>query len=384
MDFNFLPWLYEIFASVPGGEHLWTVIAFIIVLSILVFFHELGHYMAARSVGVGIEEFSIGFGKEIKGWNDKHGTRWKVCMVPLGGYVKMVGEDGNDDDKKAYKKGTAFFEKHVMQRIWVVFAGPLANFILAFIFLSAIFMTGEKEAVPLNETPAIVGGIQEGMPAAEAGFEKGDKIFAVNGVLITDFQHVSDVVAKLGGKETIFTLVRNENYLNISLTPDVVERFNPEKLDTEKRGLIGVGPKPETRIIEHTLFGAIKQGAIKTYDYSTMIMKTVGAMISGKVPGDSVGGPIMIADMASKSAQTGGYELFLFMAVISINLGMINLFPIPMLDGGHLVYYFVELVKGSPVSDKLQDIGQRIGLALLMLLMGFAFYNDIMRVVQNF
>lgn len=384
MDFNFLPWLYEIFASVPGGEHVWTLIAFIIVLSILVFFHELGHYIAARSVGVGVKAFSIGFGKEITGWNDKHGTRWKVCMIPLGGYVSMVGEDTNEDDKEAYKKGTAFFEKHVMQRIWVVFAGPLANFILAFVFLSAIFMTGEKEAVPLNETPAVIGGMSDSMPAAKSGMLVGDKIFAINGALINNFQEVSDLIAVQGGKEVLFTIERDGAYQNISLTPDVIERFNPEKLEMETRGLIGVGPKAEVRIIEHSIWSAIVSGAIKTADYSTMIFKTVGAMISGNVPGDSVGGPIMIADMASKSAQTGGYELFLFMAVISINLGMINLFPIPMLDGGHLVYYFIELAKGSPVSDKMQYIGQRIGMALLIMLMCFAFYNDIMRVIQNF
>jgi regulator of sigma E protease len=384
MDFNFLPWLYEFFAAVPGGEHLWTVIAFIIVLSVLVFFHELGHYLAARSVGVGVKAFSIGFGKEIKGWDDKHGTRWKICMVPLGGYVSMVGEDSNEEDKKAYKKGTAFFEKHVWQRIWVVAAGPLANFILAFVFLAAIFMTGEKERVPLDETPAIIGGIHADMPAAKGGMKIGDKIFAINGKVVKNFQQLSDLVAKLGDKRIPFIVIRDGEYKTLNIAPQIIERFNPVKLEMETRALIGIGPESRTRIVEHTVISAIKQGFVKTAEYSTLIIKTVGAMIAGSVPSDSVGGPIMIADMASKSAQTGGYELILFMAVISINLGMINLFPIPMLDGGHLLYYFVELIKGSPVSDKMQYVGQRIGLALILMLMCFAFYNDIIRLIKNF
>lgn len=383
MDFNFLPWLHDVFATLPGGELAWTVLSFVIVLSILVFFHELGHYGAARSVGVGIEAFSIGFGKEIFGWFDKHGTRWKVCMVPLGGYVKMVGEDTNEDDKKAYEKGTAFFEKHVLARIWVVFAGPLANFVLAFVFLSSIFMTGEREQVPLDETQPVIGVIADGMPAQEAGLQVGDKILSINGIPTPSFGEAGRVIAGLGGTQSIFMISRDGATLPVLVTPKQTERFNQITAEPESRGLVGIGPEAEIRIIEHSFGGAIVAGFDKTVHFTTLILKTIWAMIGGHVASDSVGGPIMIADMASQSAQTGGYELFLFMAVISINLGLINLFPVPMLDGGHLVYYFIELVKGSPVSDTIQGIGQKIGLALLASLMVFAFYNDIARLVQN-
>lgn len=358
-------------SAVPGGGLMWTVLMFIVVISILVFVHELGHYLAARSMKVRVETFSIGFGKEIWGFNDKSGTRWKVAAIPLGGFVKMVGDDRTD---QAAQQPGAFFSKSVWARMWIVVAGPLANFLFAVVVLTGLMMVGEQKLA------ATLGDVQPESAAEAAGLKTGDTVLTVDGTPVDDWTAMSTLIGQRGGVPTTLTVKRSDETLTVAITPKLIETKDIFG-DVQRIGLIGVRSGNHYFLVQHPANSALVLGVQRTWEITTMTLKAIWRMITGAMPAD-IGGPLTIADMAGKSAENGGYALLMFMVIISINLGLLNLFPIPILDGGHLVYFAVEAVKGSPVGERAQDVGYRVGLSILVLLMSFAFYKDIMRIIM--
>lgn len=363
-------------SSLPGGDVIWMILMFVLVLSVLVFFHELGHYLAARSVGVRVTTFSIGFGKELWGWNDKHGTRWKVALVPLGGYVQMFGDVDTEELTEEQKK-EAFLEKGVWQRIWVVFAGPLANFLLAIVFLIGLMMSGEEVLAPH------VGTVTEGSAAEAGGLQEGDLFLTMNGEGVTSWNDVVAAIAATKGSEIPVVVERNLEAITLNVTPKIETRTSimGEEVIIP---FLGVSPSGEVNVIEHSVGESIALGFTKTYDLTNRILEGIGKIITGAVSHKNVGGPVMIAEVAGNAGSQGWYQLVMFMVIISINLGLINLFPIPVLDGGHLLFYFIEAIRGKPLGEKAQEYGARIGFALIGMLMFLAISNDIMRVADKF
>lgn len=370
---DFLQSFNELVKLLPFGEYIWTILMFLIVLSVLVFFHELGHYSAARSVGVKVETFSIGFGKEIFGWFDKKGTRWKVCWLPFGGYVQMYG-DGSEEVPED-RKHEAFLQKAVLKKMWVVFAGPLANFVIAVLLIGSLMVTtGEQKMLPK------VGEVLEGTPAQASGLQAGDTILTINGVEVQEWFDVQDQMALLGEGAVPLLVERSGENVAIALTPEMKERENRFG-EVVRVPFAGIAPSGEKFTIEYGFVEGVERGVMKTYEFTSMILTSLGKIIAGNISADKIGGPIMIAQVAGDAGEQGVYQLFMFMALISVNLGLINLFPIPVLDGGHLLFFLIEGIKGSPVSEKIQGYTTNVGVALVMLLMVFATFNDLRRVL---
>lgn len=359
------------------GELLWAVLMFIVALSALVFFHELGHYAAARSIGARVEAFSIGFGPKIFGWKDKHGTEWKVSAVPLGGYVSIFGFAEDPDVKYSKKdKEEAFFNKNVWGRMWVVFAGPLANFVLAWVILSSLFVSGEQSILPK------VGGLMDGMPAQQAGVQKGDLILSINDKKVQSWMRLTQLVREEAGNMLNLEVERDGAIIPIQIVPEL--RDGKDGLGVAKKvGMIGVSASNETTLIQHNPLDAVVLAAQRTYLYSSLTVQAVANIFTQKMSADALGGPLMIGELAGKTAQYGWYPFFMFVMSISISLGLINLVPIPMLDGGHLLFYLIEAAKGSPVNEVVQEWSYRFGMLMLGALMIFVFYNDISRLITN-
>lgn len=356
----------------------WYVVPFLIVLSILVFVHELGHYLVARFNGVGVDVFSIGFGPEVFGWNDKAGTRWKVSWFPLGGYVKMVGDAdaASTPDHKALKnmsgelRERSLFYKTVWQRIAVSAAGPVANYLFAIVIFSILFAT-----VGQRYTQPVIEGFQEGSVAAQAGFQVNDRIKAINGELINRFEDVSLYVQAHPGDELQIVVDRGGKILSLSVTP-VLSEIKDIFGNTYKAGLLGIkGSQPAYN--QRPWWSALWYGVEETFSLSWQTLKALGQIIVGAKSADGLGGPLRIAQMSGEIAQSGMIALIWFMALLSVNLGLINLFPVPMLDGGHLLFYFIEAFRGKPLSEKAQEWGFRIGFGLIVGLMILATWNDI-------
>jgi len=339
-----------------------------------VYIHELGHYLAARSVGVGVEQFSIGFGRKIKGWVDKRGTEWKVCVIPLGGYVKMYGDE-SIDSIPASRRDEAFLLKNVWARIWVVFAGPLANFLLAFVLLFGMMSYGEQRQ------GAKIGLVVEESAAEAAGILEGDRLISMNDTVSPFWDDLIVEIHESNAKPMTVVVEREDvsgmlNEITIVVQPRFKERENKfgEKVTIP---FFGIGPDMSDRIlVEHELREAVVLAAEKTYEYSTLILTGIKKMITGSVSAEKIGGPVLIAQMAGSAGEAGWYPLLFLMVIISVNLGVINLFPIPMLDGGHLVFYLIEAIKGSPVNEKAQEISYRVGMLMVASLMVFAISND--------
>lgn len=361
--------LHQLVLGLPFGSTIWTASIFIFVISILVFIHELGHYLAARSVGIRVKAFSIGFGKEIWGFNDKNGCRWKVSLVPLGGYVDMMEDAKADPDDKG-----AFANKSVYARFWAVVAGPLANFLFAVVALMALFGTeGEKVIKPT------VGMIAENMPAAEAGLLKGDTILSIDGNEVQSWNAMSKYIGGKGGETLELQVLRGETVIDVSITPKLHNKKNLLGKEV-KAGMIGIGAAGETYMVEHQGFDVVTEAFKRTYEMSALTLEGLKSMILQEIPAD-IGGPVTIAKMAGDSAQYGIYALVMFMVLISINLGLLNLLPIPVLDGGHLLFYMFEIVLGRPLNEKVQEYGYRFGFAVVISLMIFALYKDTVRVI---
>ena len=367
------------------------VLNFIIVLGILIFVHELGHFLVAKWMGVKVEKFSLGFGPKLFGF--QHGdTEYLISAFPLGGYVKMFGEGGFSEIEmieqeyeletpgatpvEAYKltdvdKARSFAHKSIPQRMAIVFAGPLFNMIFAWSLLIVLYMTG----MPILK--ATIGEVFPDKPAALAGMQKGDLITAINGHKVVQWE---DFSAKMANATETVTLavIRNGKPLTIQLKPQTGTTKNLFG-ETVKKPIIGVSPAYDFVTESFGLQEAVILGNAKTVEVTRLTILSMVKLFQGVVPLNSLGGPMMIADMANKAAQTGGATFFMLLAVVSINLGILNLLPIPVLDGGHLMFYTIEAVIRRPVPQKAREYAQQAGMILLMGMMVLAFYNDIIR-----
>jgi len=365
-------------------------IPFLVVLTVLVFVHELGHFLVARWNGVKVEVFSVGFGKELWGFDDKHGTRWRFSAVPLGGYVKMFGEgdvvtgvdDTEDRPMTEEEQKVSFHHKKLRQRTAIVAAGPFANFLFAVLVLWVVNAMFGMQAIR-----SVVGEVLEDTAAAEAGFEAGDVILAVDGREITLFRELSEIVSQNAHVSLGFEVLRGNTVMHIDATPRTWRDDKVGAADEgaqQSRGLLGVRPSMEhvettrTDVVEG-LFLGVEQ----TYVFTVSILQGVGEMFSGDRSAKELGGILSIAEYSGQAAQGGIVVLLRLMAILSINLGLINLFPVPVLDGGHLVFYAAEAVRGKPLSQKIQEYSFRLGLGLVLLLMVFATWNDFERLFER-
>ena len=354
------------------------IVVFLIVLTILVFVHEYGHYWVAKRNGVRVEAFSVGFGPEIWGRNDASGTRWKICVIPLGGYVKMFGEGGDDseDGEKSElsdaEKAVSFYYKTVSQRAAIVAAGPIVNFIFA-IFAFAILAGAVGNAVPL----AAVGKVFKDSAAEIAGFKSGDRFISINEEEINLFSDLRRIVTENPDTALSFQIDRAGKEITLSATPKLTVQKNAEGEEIEI-GLLGVEWSPEFVSYERQNPAmALWVGVQRTYMVTTNILSYIGDMFSGRRGTDELGGPLRIAQISGQMAEQGIGAVILLMAMLSVNLGLINLFPIPMLDGGHLAFYLIEALLGRPLGAKAQEYGFRFGLILVLMLVVFVTWNDL-------
>jgi regulator of sigma E protease len=364
---------------------LFNFLAFIIIISVIVFIHEGGHFLFARYFGVKIDSFSIGFGKEIWGRTDKHGTRWKLSMVPLGGYVQMFGDENeaSTPDTEAFKKLTDVEKKQTLAgqplfaRMLIVVGGPLANFILAIVILTGFFfIEGRPEAT------ASVGQVLEGSAADKFGLQEGDVITALNGTNVKRFSDLQGIVSLHGGIEISINYTRAGEALEGNITPKLSESKDVFGNDV-KLGLLGI-QSGKMNHIEMGFLTSIGNATEETYNMCANTMTALGQMISGERSARELSGIVRITEYSGQAAEKGIRTILWFMAILSINLGLINLFPIPMLDGGHLFFYIIEGLRGKPLNEKAQEACFKVGFVMLICLMIFATFNDILRLAENF
>jgi len=349
-----------------------NIFAFIIVLGVLIFFHEFGHFLIARLFGVGVEKFSLGFGPRLIG--KKIGiTDYRLSAVPLGGYVKMVGEEPDAEIDPA-DLPLSFTHKHVVKRMLIVVAGPVFNILLAILIFFGIFLISGK----LIMKPS-VGSVRAGSPAAAAGLIKGDLITVINGTEISNWDEMAAIINASQGKTLDLSVRRQESILDFSIAPERVPTQNIFG-ENVQRYVIGITASGETYSKELNPFEALGESLTQSYKVIELMVVIIGKLIKGDISTNTLGGPIMIAQMAGDSAKAGVGSLIFFIALISINLAIINLLPIPVLDGGHLLFFLIEAIKGSPVSIKVREVAQQVGLFILILLMILVFYNDITRI----
>lgn len=357
----------------------WTyLLPFLIVLTVLVFVHELGHYLVARRHGVRVEVFSIGFGPELFGWFDRAGTRWKFSLIPLGGYVKMYGDADAASSPSANVRGMApdeqsisFHHKPLGQRAAIVAAGPIANFLFAIVVFAGLFSTiGQPFTAPE------IGGVLPGSAAERAGLQAGDRIVRINGTEIERFEQIQRIVQLNLDQPLEIAVVRNGQEISLNATPAVVEEQDGRG-NVVRIARLGIRGGSAMEFVRHGPVESVWRGIAETWIQTTGTLKALGQMISGQRATDDLGGPIRIAQMSGEVAQGGFAALLVFMAVLSINLGLINLFPVPMLDGGHLLFYAIEALRGRPLGPRAQEYGFRIGLVLVFSLMVFATWNDL-------
>lgn len=348
-------------------------LAIIFVLGGLIFFHELGHFILARSFGVGVRTFSLGFGPkliEIK----KGLTNYRLSAVPLGGYVHMVGEGVDAELPEGFEERHSFALKPAWQRMCIVAAGPFFNFILAWlIYWGLLWVHGQVLVLPE------IGTVTDGSPAAEAGVKPGDMVEAINGKRVEYWSEMSEAIRSSGGSSVTITVSREDGEHTFSLTPEVRTHENifGEKVENY---MIGVTASGSTRTLELGGVEALVQGLGRTYDMVKLTVMGIVKLIERVVPLETVGGPIMIAQLVSEQAQQGLSNVLALTAIISVNLGLINLLPIPVLDGGHILFFAIETLTGRRIPERWQAITTKIGIAALVALMALALYNDIVRI----
>ena len=392
------------------------LLPFLVVITVLVFVHELGHYLVARWNGVKIEAFSVGMGPELFGFNDRHATRWKFCIFPIGGYVKMFGDadpfsrpakeavadalaeeraqgkqgkqDKQEDQEgqelnktQSWAGGTlramsneernlSFHHKRVGQRFAIVLAGPMANFIFTIAVLFGMLLF-----IGQAMTPPVIGEVIADSPAEAAGLQVGDRILSVDGAPVERFQDLQRIVQIALDREMIFVVERAGREISMPLTPTFVEveDITGRTIRTPRIGIAASGTEFVKLSIPAAAIGSVQE----TWEIGALTLRAVGQIITGRRGTEELGGPIRIAELSGKMAEGGAPSLLWFMAVLSLNLGLINLFPIPVLDGGHLVFYSYEWLRGKPMPVKAQEIGYRIGLVLVLALFVFVFWNDL-------
>jgi regulator of sigma E protease len=376
--------LTELFASLFGANSVLvgTIIPFLFVLTVVVFVHEMGHYLVGRWCGIGVSAFSVGFGPELIGFNDRHGTRWKLCAIPLGGYVKFVGDinatsapDQVEMDKlTAAERKVAFHTQPVWKRAATVFAGPLFNFLLTIAVFAVFFAAyGRPVADPM------VAEVRPGSPAAIAGFMPGDRFVSVDGNKVETFADVQRYVSGRTGDALSFVLMRNGKEVMLVATPEPMEQKDALG-NTIRVGVIGVINNQQLgqpRIVTYSVPGAVVEAVRETGHILARTGSFLTRFAAGREDKCQLGGPVKIADMAGKAAKLGFEWLVQLVAVLSVGIGFLNLLPIPPLDGGHLVFYAVEAAIGRPVSGRAMEMVYRAGFLLVLGFMGFVFWNDL-------
>ena len=381
-----LDFLSNIFSTLSHGL-VGYIVPFLFVLTIVVFFHELGHFLVARWNGVKVLTFSLGFGPELFGFNDRHGTRWKVSAIPLGGYVKFFGDESEAstpssaalDAMSAQEREGSFHHKSVGARAAVVAAGPIANFLLAIVIFTALFTFFGKPS-----TTAQVDTVQVGSAAEIAGFKSGDVVKAINGNAITSFSEMQRTVGTQAGEKLTFTIKRGEATLDLTAIPEQKE-IKDSFGNVHRLGVLGItrATNPGDATTERVNpAAALVLGVKETWFVVDRTIAYIGGIFTGREAADQVGGPIRIAQISGQVATIGITALIHLAAVLSISIGLLNLFPVPLLDGGHLLFYAVEAVRGKPLSERAQEFGFRIGLGLVLMLMVFATYNDILHLAS--
>jgi len=353
-----------------------TIVAAVVVLGFLVLFHELGHFLVAKRAGVGVLKFSIGFGPKIVGKQIGR-TEYVISAIPLGGFVKMVGEDPDEEVSPADRE-IAFQTQSLWTRMAIVLAGPAANLVFAVVAFSLVFVV---YGARVPSEVAKVGGVMENMPAATAGLEMGDVITAVDGTPVDKWDRLSELIRGSGGKTLHLAVSRDGTPLDLSVTPEARPDKNIFGETVGTAYVIGIErgfDKQDVGVVQGVGMGVQQTG----WWVETLLVSLV-KMVQGKIPRDQIGGPILIAQAAGQQARLGLEYLLHFMAVISVNLGVLNLLPIPILDGGHLLFFAAEAILRRPLDTRHREIAQQVGLVLLIALMAFAFYNDILRVVQG-
>lgn len=349
-----------------------TILSAIVVLGVLIFVHELGHFIFAKLFKVGVEKFSLGFGPKLYG--KKIGeTEYLVSVFPLGGYVKMVGEN-IEGELCPDDRARSFAEKPPLQRIIIVAAGPVFNLIFAYLIFIVLFMVG----VPSATTK--IGEVIAGKPAARAGIREGDLITSINGTQVSRWDDFAKAIAESKGKPVVLQLMRDKTPLTFTMQPETRTAKNIFG-DTVTSPIIGVVAAGETVTDRYGPVDAFVKGSLQTANVIRLTVLSIVKLVERAIPLDTIGGPIMIAKMAGQQAAAGGVSYLAFMALLSVNLGILNLLPVPILDGGHLFFYLWELLFRKPVSMKAREIAQQVGLVLLIGLMVLAFYNDIARYV---
>jgi regulator of sigma E protease len=365
-----------------GSGFLGYLLPFLFVLTIVVFFHELGHFLVARWVGVRVLVFSVGFGPELLGFTDRHGTRWKLSAIPLGGYVKFFGDQNaaSVPDQEvvgamtAEERSQSFFYKSVPRRAAVVAAGPIANFILAILIFAGIFMLYGKPA-----TSARVDSMQAGSAAEAAGFKPGDIIRSIDGQEIQTFADMQRIVSGSAGQTLHVAVDRGGESLTLTAVPELKE-VKDNFGNVHRVGVLGITraiAADDVKLERSPPLTALKQGVAETWFVVERTMSYLGGVVSGRESTDQLGGPIRIAQVSGQVATVGIVALIHLTAVLSISIGLLNLFPIPLLDGGHLLFYAIEALRGRPLSERAQELGFRFGLAFVLMLMIFATYNDV-------
>ena len=356
-------------------------LAFALLITIVVFIHELGHYSIGKMCGIGVETFSIGMGKQIWGRYDKSGTLWRVAILPIGGYVKFTG----DEDPSGKKKDNSFnnlndeknfHNKSVWRKIATTAAGPIFNFILAiFIFSFIFFFRGESILKPY------IGDVVKNSPAYNANLKAGDEIISLNDQGIYTFNELREHIINSPNTEVELEIVRMGSLIKVSLTPEIIEgkdRFG-SKYSSARIGIMGSQNPDHMDLKKYGFIESIYRGSKETYNLSIKILAYLGKLITGRESVDQMGGPIKIIQISGEISNYGIIPLLALIAAISVNLGIINLLPIPVLDGGHLLYYSFEVLNGKPLSQKTQEIGMQIGMSLLIALMIFVTFLDISR-----
>jgi regulator of sigma E protease len=357
--------------------------SWLFLITVVVFFHELGHFSVARLFGVRVETFSIGFGPEMFGWTDKRGTRWKISWLPLGGYVKFFGDAdaASRPDREAGESMSAderkvsLLHKPLYQRALVVAAGPVANFILAIVIFTAMFLAFGRMVIEPR-----IGAVDRGSPAEAAGIRADDVIRKIDGTDLTDFNQLREIVALSASQELAITLDRGGALVTVHATPKIVRR--PDLFGTmENLPTLGVHPSANAgkTVIHYGVVAAIGAAVGQTWDIVTDTLKGLGQIVTGRSDASQLRGPVGTAGLAKKVAGLGFLALIQLAALLSVSIGLINLFPIPVLDGGHLLYYACEGVLGHPLGERAQDVGFRFGMALVLGLVLFVTWNDLIR-----
>lgn len=350
-----------------------NIISFAIVLGVLIFVHEFGHFLLAKLMGVGVEKFSLGFGPRIVG--KKIGmTEYLISAIPLGGYVKMVGESpGKELDESLLP--LSFLHKSLFKRSLIVLAGPVFNLLLS---VAIFFVFFQVSGLPIMKPE--VGEVQEGMPAHEGGIRPGDRVVSIDGRPVTRWEEMADLIKQSSGRPLRIEILRDERTVLVKVVPKLLSSRNLFGEQVEKY-VIGITASGAVTIRQLNPFQSAVQGVLQTWQIAKLTVLAIGKIIAGTISAKTLGGPIMIAQLAGQQAEAGIVNLIFFIALLSVNLGIINLLPIPVLDGGHLLFFLIEAVSRRPLNVKTREVAQQVGIFVLILLMIFVFYNDIARIL---